>query len=44
MTVLSLMSENGVIFSEGIEGDLLAFNSGITATISVADLIGHLIQ
>lgn len=44
MTVLSLMPENGVIFSDGIEGDFLVFNSGIVATISVADRIGHLIQ
>jgi hypothetical protein len=44
MNVLSLMPENGVIFSDGVEGDFLTFNSGIVATISVADRVGHLIQ
>jgi len=27
------MADNGVIFSDGIEADYLAFNSGATATI-----------
>jgi NAD kinase len=44
MKVLSLMPENGVIFSDGIESDFLAFNSGIVATISVSERVGHLIQ
>lgn len=44
MKVLSLMPENGVIFSDGIESDFLAFNSGVVATISVAERVGHLIQ
>jgi NAD kinase len=44
MKVLSLMPENGVIFSDGIESDFLAFNSGIEATISVSERIGHLVQ
>lgn len=44
MKVLSLMPENGVIFSDGIESDFLAFNSGIEATISVSERVGHLIQ
>jgi len=30
------MADNGVIFSDGIEADFLAFNSGATATIYVA--------
>lgn len=44
MKILSLMPENGVIFSDGIESDFLAFNSGIEATISVSDRVGRLIQ
>jgi NAD kinase len=44
MKVLSLMPENGVIFSDGIESDFLAFNSGIEATISVSERVGHLVQ
>lgn len=44
LMVRSLMPEYGVIFSDGIESDYLEFNSGITATISVADRAGTLIQ
>lgn len=44
MKIRSLMPENGVIFSDGIEGDFLAFNSGIVATISVSERVGHLIH
>jgi NAD kinase len=44
MKVTSLMPERGVIFSDGIEDDFLAFNSGIEATISVSERVGHLIQ
>lgn len=44
MKVLSLMPENGVIFSDGIETDFLTFNSGIEAEISVSERIGRLIQ
>jgi NAD kinase len=40
----SLMPENGVIFSDGIEQDFLAFNSGTLATVSVAARKGLLIQ
>jgi NAD kinase len=32
----SQMAENGVIFSDGMESDYLAFNAGSTATISIA--------
>ena len=38
------MPENGVIFSDGIEQDYLQFNSGIEATITVADKKGQLVQ
>lgn len=43
LTVASLMPEHGVIFSDGIETDFLAFNSGITASIGIADRIGRLV-
>ena len=43
MTLTSGMPENGVIFSDGIENDYLAFNSGMKATIKVADKSGHLV-
>jgi NAD kinase len=44
MKILSLMPENGVIFSDGIESDFLTFNSGIEATVSVSERVGRLIQ
>lgn len=43
LKLLSQMPENGVIFSDGIESDYLQFNSGIEATISVAEKKGHLV-
>lgn len=39
----SLMPENGVIFSDGIEADYLAFNSGLQATIRVAQRRGQMV-
>ncbi|WGS88596.1 sugar kinase [Methylomonas sp. UP202] len=39
----SQMPENGVIFSDGIETDYLAFNSGTLVTISLAATQGQLI-
>ena len=39
----SLMPENGVIFSDGIEADRLDFNSGTEATIGIAERQGRLI-
>lgn len=44
LRVRSLTPENGVIFSDGIEADYLAFNSGTLAEISVADRRGHLVR
>jgi hypothetical protein len=41
--VESLMPENGVIFSDGIESDYLQFNSGTEAIISIADHKGLLV-
>lgn len=40
----SLMPENGVIFSDGIETDFLQFNSGTEARIGIAERRGQLIQ
>lgn len=44
LLIRSLMPENGVIFSDGIESDFLEFTSGLTATISVANRIGQLVH
>ncbi len=44
LTVTSLMPENGTIFSDGIEADCLAFNSGAIATIGVAERRGLLVM
>lgn len=43
LKVLSQMAENGVIFSDGIENDFLSFNSGMLATITLAEKKGHLV-
>ena len=43
MTVVSEMAENGVIFSDGMEADSLAFNAGTQATIGVAPRQGLLV-
>lgn len=44
LKVLSQMSENGVIFSDGIETDFLQFNSGIEVIVTVAEKKGHLVM
>jgi len=44
LVVTSLMAENGVIFSDGIEADFLAFNAGTTVEIRVAERMGKLVQ
>jgi NAD kinase len=44
LIVRSLMAENGVIFSDGVESDFLEFTSGVTATISVAERQGQLVH
>jgi NAD kinase len=43
LTMRSFMPENGVIFSDGIEADYLAFNSGTEARIAVAERTGRLV-
>jgi len=40
----SRMAGNGVIFSDGVEKDFLEFNSGIQATIGIAERKGCLIE
>jgi len=37
LTVNSHMTDNGVIFSDGVEADYLSFNAGSTATIKLSD-------
>ena len=44
LVVTSAMAENGVIFSDGMEDDFLAFNSGTVATIGLAETVGQLVQ
>jgi hypothetical protein len=39
----SLMPENGVIFSDGIEADYVTFNSGVSAEIGVAKRQGRIV-
>jgi NAD kinase len=43
MQLESLMPENGVIFSDGIENDFLPFNSGSVVSIGVAETSGVLV-
>ncbi len=43
LKLVSAMSDNGVIFSDGIEADFIEFNSGTLATIGVAEKKGNLV-
>lgn len=43
LKITSEMPENGVIFSDGVEADYLAFTAGFEATISVSDSSGRLV-
>ncbi|MRN51712.1 sugar kinase [Paenibacillus monticola] len=43
LRITSQMPENGVIFSDGVESDFLEFNSGVEATISLAEKRGRLV-
>lgn len=43
LIIRSEMPEGGVIFSDGVEADFLAFNAGATATISIASKKTHLV-
>lgn len=44
LALRSMMPENGVIFSDGMEADFLNFTTGLIASISVAERVGHLVQ
>lgn len=41
--IVSQMPEDGVIFSDGVEQDFLEFNSGVQATIGLAEKRGQLV-
>lgn len=41
--ILSKMSANGVVFSDGMENDALEFNAGSELTIGIADKKGNLV-
>jgi NAD kinase len=43
LTLRSLMPENGVIFSDGIEADFLEFNAGTTARVALASRRGRIV-
>jgi NAD kinase len=43
LQLVSWMPDNGVIFSDGIESDRLEFNSGIRATVEIAQRAGRLV-
>src|SRR5215212_3311670 len=43
LVITSHMPDNGVIFSDGIESDYLAFNSGLVARVGLAERKAHLI-
>lgn len=43
LRIESLMGENGVIFSDGIESDFIAFNSGTEARITIAEKKGRMV-
>lgn len=43
LSLRSLMPENGVIFSDGIEADFLEFNAGTEAKVAVAERVGKLV-
>lgn len=43
LRIISQMPEDGVIFSDGVESDYLEFNSGVEATVSLAEKRGRLV-
>ncbi len=43
LEVESLMPENGVMFSDGIQNDFIAFNSGCTVRVGISERVGRLI-
>lgn len=43
LKIVSQISENGVIFSDGIEKDYIEFTSGLEATVKIADKRGQIV-
>lgn len=43
LALVSEMAEGGVIFGDGVEADAVAFDAGVTASISVAERKGRLV-
>ena len=43
LRIESLMGENGIIFSDGVEDDFIAFNSGTEVEITLADKRGKMV-
>jgi NAD kinase len=43
LRIESLMGENGIIFSDGIENDFISFNSGTEVAITLADKRGRIV-
>ena len=43
LRLTSMMAEGGVIFSDGIEADRIAFGAGVTATVQPAERAGSLV-
>lgn len=43
LRIVSQMADYGVIFSDGVEADFLEFNSGMTATVAMADQSGQIV-
>ena len=43
LRITSQMSENGVIFSDGMEQDFLEFNAGASATVGICEKSGNLV-
>ncbi len=44
LIIESMMPENGVIFSDGIQSDYLKFNSGSTAIFKIAKQKANLVR
>ncbi|MDF1824861.1 MAG: hypothetical protein P1U68_09475 [Verrucomicrobiales bacterium] len=43
LRIRSLMAENGVLFSDGVESDFLEFNSGSEAEITISKIKGNVV-
>ena len=43
LTLTSRMADGGVLFSDGVIGDAIEFNSGVAVEIRLAQQVGNLI-